>query len=86
MPTTEQVIESLEAVLVPAVKRSIAGMNPVREVTTSDKKGGVTLAPAGLVPGAQDWLRTRAKDLNNIKRYDGEIATKRNLGGEEPCD
>jgi len=62
MPTKEQVIESLEAVLVPAVKRSIVGMNLVREVTTSDKKVNITLASTGLIPGAQDWIKTKAKE------------------------
>jgi metal-sulfur cluster biosynthetic enzyme len=42
MATEEQVRQSLEAVVVPAVKRSIVGMNLVREVTTSDKKVNVT--------------------------------------------
>lgn len=63
MPTKEQVIESLEAVLVPAVQRSIVGMNLVREVTISDKKVNVTLASTGLIPGAQDWIKTKAKEV-----------------------
>jgi Mrp family chromosome partitioning ATPase len=62
MPTKEQVIESLEAVLVPAVKRSIVGLNLVGEVTISDRKVNVILASTGLIPGAQDWIRTKAKD------------------------
>jgi Mrp family chromosome partitioning ATPase len=62
MTTKEQVIESLEAVLVPAVKRSIVELNLVREVTTSDRKVNVILASTGLIPGAQDWIRTKAKD------------------------
>jgi Mrp family chromosome partitioning ATPase len=62
MTTKEQVIESLEAVLVPAVKRSIVELNLVREVTTSDRKVNVILASTGLIPGAQDWIRTKAKE------------------------
>jgi len=62
MITEEQVQESLEIVLVPAVKRSIVGMNLVREVTISDKKVNVTLASTGLIPGAQDWIKTKAKE------------------------
>lgn len=62
MPTKEQVLENLEAVLVPAVKRSIVGLNLVREVTTSDKKVNVTLASTGLIPSAQDWIKTKAKE------------------------
>jgi Mrp family chromosome partitioning ATPase len=60
MVTEEQVRESLETVLVPAVKRSVVGMNLVREVTTSDKTVNVTLASTGLIPGAQDWIKTKA--------------------------
>jgi len=62
MVTEEQVKESLEAVLVPAVKRSIVGMNLVREVTASDKKVNVTLASTGLIPGAQDWIKTKTRE------------------------
>jgi hydrogenase maturation protease len=61
MPTKEQVIESLKAVLVPAAKRSIVAMNLVREITISDGRINVTLASAGLVPGAQDWVSARAE-------------------------
>jgi Mrp family chromosome partitioning ATPase len=62
MATEEQVRRSLEAVLVPTVKRSIVGMNLVREVTTSDKKVNVTLASTGLIPGAQDWIKTKTRE------------------------
>jgi len=62
MPIKDQVIESLEAVLVPAVKRSIAGMNLIREVTISDGKVNITLASTGLIPGAQDWIKTKTKE------------------------
>lgn len=62
MPTKEQVIESLKAVLVPATKRSIVGMNLVREITIADGRINIALASTGLVPGAQDWVRDRAKE------------------------
>ena len=38
MATKEPIIESLEAVLVPAAMRSIGGLNLVREVTVSDAR------------------------------------------------
>ena len=60
MATKEQVIESLEAVLVPAAKRSIVGLNLVREVTVSDGKVNIALASTGLIPGAQDWIKAKA--------------------------
>ncbi len=57
MPTKEQVIESLETVLVPAAKRSIVGLNMVREINISDGKIGIILASTGLIPGAKDWVK-----------------------------
>ncbi|MFC2072731.1 P-loop NTPase [Chloroflexota bacterium] len=62
MPTQDQVMQSLEGVLVPAVKRSIVGLNMVREVTISDKRVEVTLASTGLIIGAQDWIKNKAKE------------------------
>ncbi len=58
MVTKEQVIRSLEAVLVPAAGRSIVGLNLVREVTISGGEVNIALASTGLVPGAQDWVKT----------------------------
>jgi hydrogenase maturation protease len=37
-------------------------MNLVREVTTFDNKVKVTLASTGLIPGAQDWIRTKTRE------------------------
>ncbi len=62
MPTKEQVIESLEAVLVPAARRSIVGLNLVREITISEGKVNIALASTGLIPGAQDWIKTKARE------------------------
>ena len=62
MANEQQVMESLESVVVPAVKRSIVGMNLVRKITTSDKKVTIALASTGLVPGAQDWIKEKVKE------------------------
>ncbi len=62
MVSEEQIEQSLEAVLVPAVKRSIVGLNLVREITVSDDKVRVSLASAALNTGTQDWLRTKANE------------------------
>jgi Mrp family chromosome partitioning ATPase len=63
MATEQQVIQSLEAVLVPAAKRSIVGLNMVREVTISDDgKVGIILASTGLIPGAQDWIKNKTHE------------------------
>jgi Mrp family chromosome partitioning ATPase len=71
MVAKEQIIESLEGVLVPAVKRSIVGLNIVREVTVTDGKINVNLASTGLVPGAKEWIKEKAlaaiKKLPDVK-------------------
>jgi Mrp family chromosome partitioning ATPase len=62
MPTKEQVNKSLEEILVPAAKRSIVGLNLVREIAISDGKVNITLASTGLIPGAQDWIKAKARE------------------------
>jgi Mrp family chromosome partitioning ATPase len=62
MITEKQVAESLESVLVPAIKRSVTGLNMVRDVTISEKKVNVSLASTGLVVGAQDWIKGKATE------------------------
>ena len=59
MVNQEQIKGSLEGVLVPAIKRSIVGLNLVREVTIADGRVKVTLAATGLVDGAQDWIKDK---------------------------
>ncbi len=61
MTTEQQVIKSLETVLVPAARRSIVGLNLVRGVTISDGRVKIALASTGLIPGAQDWIKAKAK-------------------------
>jgi len=63
MLTKEQVIESLRAVLVPATKRNIVSTNLVRDVAITDNKVSITLATTGLVPGAQGWIKAKAKEV-----------------------
>jgi len=63
MLTGEQIKETLEGVLVPAVKRSIVGLNMVREVAISYKRVKVTLASTGLIVGAQDWIKNKAREV-----------------------
>jgi len=63
MISEEKVRESLEEVLVPTVKRNIVEMNLLREIATSDKHVNVTLASTGLAADAQNWIRTKAKEV-----------------------
>jgi Mrp family chromosome partitioning ATPase len=63
MSAQEQVIESLEAVVVPGVMRSLVKMNLVRSVSVVDGKVDVTLASAALSLETQEWLKDRVKDV-----------------------
>jgi Mrp family chromosome partitioning ATPase len=58
----ERIKQSLETVLVPGAKRSIVGLNMVREINISDGKVAVTLASTGLVAGAQDWIQSKTRE------------------------
>jgi len=60
MISKEQVEKSLEEVLVPAAKRSVVGLNMVRDINISDGKVNINLASTGLIPGAQDWVKNKA--------------------------
>jgi hydrogenase maturation protease len=64
MITEEQVRESLGKVVVPSIKRSITGLNLIREVTFLLNRGvKITLASAALSSRDQDWVRTKAKEV-----------------------
>ncbi len=65
MPTKEEVLENLEAVLVPGVMRSLVKMNLVRDVSIADGKVNVTLASAALASEAQEWLREKVEDVSS---------------------
>jgi hydrogenase maturation protease len=69
MPTQEQVMESLDTVLVPGIMRSLVKMNLVREVRIADHKVDVTLASAALSPENQEWLKDRTSAV--IQKLEG---------------
>jgi hydrogenase maturation protease len=62
MTTKEQVLESLMAVQVPDIGRSIAAMNLVQDIAITDGKIAITLASAGLVSGAKDSIKAGVKE------------------------
>ncbi|MFC2002444.1 P-loop NTPase [Chloroflexota bacterium] len=64
MPTQEEVLEKLQAILVPGVMRSLVKMNLVRDVSVADGKVNVTLASAALVSEVQEWLRDKIEDVS----------------------
>ncbi|MFC1992321.1 P-loop NTPase [Chloroflexota bacterium] len=63
MATEEQIREGLGQVLVPGAKRSLVGMNMVREIRLSDQKADITLASAALNADAQDWIAKSIKEI-----------------------
>ena len=63
MATKEQIRQTLEQVLVPGVKRSVEGLNLVRDVSVSDRRVRISLASAALSENAQDLIRDRAKEV-----------------------
>jgi len=65
MATQEQIMASLDTILVPSVMRSLVKMNLVREVKLADGKVGVSLASAALASEAQEWLRDKIKDVSS---------------------
>jgi len=65
----EQVMESLDTVLVPGVMRSLVRMNLFREVRIADQKVDVTLASAALSLENQEWLKDRTSDV--IQKLEG---------------
>jgi len=62
MVTEEQIRDSLKGVLVPAVMRSIEGLNMIRDISVSDQSVKVTLASTGLVVGVQDWIKAKTRE------------------------
>ncbi|HUV44353.1 MAG TPA: Mrp/NBP35 family ATP-binding protein [Dehalococcoidales bacterium] len=73
MVTEEQVRESLEGVLVPAIKRSIIRLNLVREVAITDGKVRIVLASTGLITGAQDWVKDQVVEVVKKLPEAGEV-------------
>ena len=63
MVSKEQVKQSLEAVLVPAAKRSVVGLNLLRNIEISDSCVEITLADAGLSPDAQKWVTDKTVEI-----------------------
>jgi len=63
MVTEEQVRQSLNEVLVPGIMRSLGGLNLVREVAISGERVKIAVASAALGSGAQDWIKTKTKEV-----------------------
>ncbi len=77
MASEEQIRESLKGVLVPGVKRDLAMLNMVREVTVSNQRVNITLASTALSEDVQNWVRTKTKavveKLSGVEEVDIEF-------------
>ena len=69
MITEEQVKESLETVLLPGVRRSVVGLNLVRQIAISDARVDISIASAALNEHTQEWLKATVRDA--IKKLSG---------------
>jgi hydrogenase maturation protease len=69
MPTKEEVMKSLETVLVPGAVRSLVKMNLIRDVSIDNGKVDVTLASAALSLENQEWLKDKTSDV--IQKLEG---------------
>jgi Mrp family chromosome partitioning ATPase len=76
MATEKQIRRSLEQVLVPGVKRSIEGLNLVRDIDISGKKVKISLASAALNENTQGWIKANAEEA--VKKVPGvsEVAVE----------
>jgi len=84
MPTQEQVMESLDTVLVPGVMRSLVKMNLVRDISISNHKVGVTLASAALAEGARQWLKDKIGEA--LRKLEGVKETNVSFVDGKPKD
>ena len=63
MPTKKQVVDSLNKILVPDIRRSLVDMNLAREVSVSGGKVKVSLASAALAPATQELLQAKVEEV-----------------------
>lgn len=84
MPTKKQVMESLEKVLVPNIRRSLVKMNLVKEVSVADGRVEVSLASAALAPDAQELLKAGIEDV--VAKISGVKAVNVSFAEGKPKD
>jgi len=63
VPTKKQVMESLDKILVPDVRRSLVSMNLAREVSVAEGKVEVALASTALAPAVQELLKAKVEEV-----------------------
>jgi len=62
MPTQEQVVETLDEILVPGVMRSLVKMNLVRDIKIGNHEVNITLASTALAEDVQKWLKDKIEE------------------------
>lgn len=63
MTTVDEIKQSLEMVPVPGIKRSVIGLNMVREINVSDGKVDILLASTGMITEQQDWVKSKIQEV-----------------------
>lgn len=84
MVTKEQVKESLNSVLVPAINRSLVGLNIIREIDVADGRAKIALASPALDADTQDWIKVKVKET--IEKLPGVTEVETNFVEASPKD
>jgi len=84
VPTKEQVMESLEEILVPDIRRSLGGMNLIREVKVADSEVEVALASAALAPATQELLKAKVEEV--VGKLSGVNTVRVSFTEDKPKD
>ena len=65
MPMQDEVLATLDTVIVPGAVRSLVKMNLIRDVSIVDGKADITIASVTLMAGAQELLRDSIKEVTS---------------------
>ena len=84
MSIKEQIMESLDKLLLPGVVRSPVKMNLIREVNVAGHTVDITIASTALVPAYQEWLKEKVKNL--IEQMAGVKEVNVSFVDEKPKD
>ena len=63
MPTQKEILENLDTIKVPGMKRSLVKMNLIRDVSISDGKVDMQLSSTALAPEYQEELKDKINDV-----------------------
>jgi len=84
VPTKEKVMEILQDVEVPNIKRSLSKMNIIREISVTDGAVEITLASTGLIEDAQEQIRFDLDD--KIGSLEGVTSVKTSFVSAKPAE